>query len=140
MPSFSSLEDIEVWIQAREFTDKIYSLTSQPSFSEDFSLKDQIRRAANSISLNIAEGYGLGSDQQFIRHLKIARGSCKEVKSALYLAKDQKYLNSDHFQTLKEETELLSKKISSFIQYALFQINQTLSSNRSLVFPLFDRC
>lgn len=75
MVSFDSLEEIEVWQDGRSFSNQIYSLTSHPPFSEDYSLRDQIRRAANSIALNIAEGYGLSSDKEFIRHLTVARGS-----------------------------------------------------------------
>jgi four helix bundle protein len=115
--SFDSLEDIEVWQDARKFSGRIYDLSESKSFSDDFSLKDQIRRAANSIALNIAEGYGLNSDQEFVRHLTIARGSVKEVKSALYLGFDQNYFDETTFHDLLAKTETLSKRITALIKH-----------------------
>ena len=71
----------------------IYKVTSQGKISRDYGLKDQIQRAAVSVSSNIAEGFERGTKQEFIQFLYIARGSCGELRSQLYIAKEIGYLN-----------------------------------------------
>lgn len=121
MSGFGCLEDIEVWRAARAFAGDIYAISSKPPFSRDFSLVDQIRRAGNSISLNIAEGFGLFNDKEFRRHLTIARGSTPEVKGALYLAFDRSYISdktSDKtLEEMKKKSERLARRISSLMVY-----------------------
>ena len=72
-------QDLKVWQKAKNFAVYIYKLTSKAPFSKDFSLRDQIRRAAVSIPSNIAEGDELGSNKQAVRHFYIAKGSSAEV-------------------------------------------------------------
>ena len=117
MSGFGCLEDIEVWREARAFAGDIYAISSKPPFSKDFSLVDQIRRAGNSISLNIAEGFGLSSDKEFRRHLTIARGSTLEVKGALYLAFDRSYISDKTLEEMKKKSERLARRISSLMKY-----------------------
>jgi four helix bundle protein len=68
----------------------VYDLTSQSDFASDFKLRNQIQDAAGSAMHNIAEGCDSGTDPEFIRFLKMARRSCSEVQSQLYLALDRK--------------------------------------------------
>ena len=63
--------------------------------NKDWGFKDQIQRAAVSIMNNIAEGFDSGSDAKFINFLNIAKGSCSEVRSMLYLCEDLGFCNSD---------------------------------------------
>ena len=81
-----SFEDLEIWQIAKGLAVKIYSLSRAPRFSKDFSLRDQMRRAAVSIMSNIAEGFERGGNQEFVQFLYIAKGSCGEVRSQLYVA------------------------------------------------------
>ena len=67
MASIEKFEDIEAWQKARELTREIYRITNQGSFSRDFGLRDQIRRAAVSVMSNIAEGFGRGGNKEFIQ-------------------------------------------------------------------------
>ena len=76
-------EDIDAWKQARELVQDIYKISNKGEFANDWSLKDQIRRAAISVMSNIAEGYGRTSDKEFSRFMSIALGSITEVKSQL---------------------------------------------------------
>ncbi|MCQ2114108.1 MAG: four helix bundle protein [Bacteroidaceae bacterium] len=83
-----NIENIRVWQDARLFVNKIYAMMADV---KDFGFRDQIQRAAVSIMNNIAEGSESGSDQLFCKYLNIAKGSCSEVKSMLYLCSDLNY-------------------------------------------------
>ena len=110
-------EDLEVWKEARRLTQKIYQLTKNENFSKDFALRDQIRRAAVSIMSNIAEGFERGGNQEFVQFLYIAKGSCGEVRSQLYVAPDQNYLVGTEVGELTNSFKRLSSMISNLITY-----------------------
>ncbi len=110
-------EDLQVWKTARELTSKVYAVTSDGAFSKDFGLRDQIRRAAVSVMSNIAEGYERGGNQEFIQFLSIAKGSCGEVRSQLYVAVDQAYLDRREGEKLIDEFRKLSIMINNFMEY-----------------------
>jgi len=93
-------EDFIAWQKARKLTRQIYNATNLPAFSRDFGLKDQIRRAAVSIMSNIAEGFERGRPSEFHQFLSIAKGSCAEVRSQLYVAFDAGYVNEPQFREL----------------------------------------
>lgn len=110
-------EDIEAWKKARELTKSIYKVSSNDKFSKDWTLRDQIRRAAISMMSNIAEGFDSGFSGEFARFLNISRRSASEVQSQLYVAADQLYINSDEFDYLYGEAEEVRKMITGFIKY-----------------------
>jgi four helix bundle protein len=93
-------EDFIAWQKARKLTREIYGTTNLPKFSKDFGLKDQIRRAAVSIMSNIAEGFERGRASEFHQFLSIAKGSCAELRSQLYVALDADYTTEDQFSAL----------------------------------------
>ncbi len=93
-------EDLIAWQKARELTKSIYKVTKIGDFLKDFGLRDQIRRASVSIMSNIAEGFERGGRSEFHQFLVIAKGSCAELRSQLYVALDVEYLNVDTFQSL----------------------------------------
>src|SRR5437588_11500936 len=93
-------EDFIAWQKARSLTREIYKITNLPAFSRDFGLKDQIRRAAVSIMSNIAEGFERGRPAEFHQFLSIAKGSCAELRSQLYVALDAGYVNEPQFREL----------------------------------------
>ncbi len=78
-----SFEDLEVWKEGMRLTSDIYSLLGK---CKDFSLRDQIHRAAVSIPSNIAEGFERQTNKEFIYFLFVAKGSCGELRTQLYLA------------------------------------------------------
>jgi four helix bundle protein len=90
-------EDFIAWQKARELTREIYKVTNVDRFARDFGLKDQIRRSAVSIMSNIAEGFERGRASEFHQFLSIAKGSCAEVRSELYVALDAEYLTQQQF-------------------------------------------
>jgi four helix bundle protein len=93
MPTFTRFEDMEAWRQARVLCQEIYCVSGQGSFVKDFGLRDQIRRASVSIMSNIAEGFERSGTGEFIQFLAIAKGSAGEMRSQLYIALDQGYLD-----------------------------------------------
>ncbi len=117
MGDIEKFEDIESWKKARKFVGDIYRVTSEGKFSRDFSLRDQIRRAAISIMLNISEGFGRRTDKEFGQFLFVALGSVAEVQSALYIALDQQYIDEVTFRDLYERSNEVARLISGFIKY-----------------------
>jgi four helix bundle protein len=90
-------EDLKAWQCGRELTNAVYSLTQNHQFRSDYALVDQIRRAAVSVMNNVAEGFERGSNKDFVKFLFIARGSAGEVRSLLYIARDQNYITKEEF-------------------------------------------
>jgi four helix bundle protein len=117
MAQINRFEEIEGWKKARELAKAVYTVTSQGSFARDFSLRDQIRRAAVSISSNIAEGFARQTDKEFVQFLYTARGSAAEVQSQLYVAADLGYLSQEDLHRLYEMADEVSRLISGFIRY-----------------------
>ena len=91
-------EELIAWQKARALTKEIYALTDRGKFERDVGLRDQIRKAAVSIMSNIAEGFERGGRAQFHQFLVIAKASCAEVRSQLYVALDAGYLTEQEFQ------------------------------------------
>jgi four helix bundle protein len=84
-------------------TARIYNITGQGNFSKDYGLKDQIRRAAVSIMSNIAEGFERGRAAEFHQFLSVAKASCAELRSQLYVALDADYLTKEVFNELMSQ-------------------------------------
>lgn len=107
-------EELRIWKDSRIFVSKVYFITSE---SNDFSFNDQIKRASISVMNNIAEGNDSGSDSMFIRFLNIAKASCSEVKSMLYLAEDLKICSTEQAENLRQESKNISAGIFKLIDY-----------------------
>ena len=86
-------------------------------FSEDWGLRNQIERAAVSISSNLAEGFERGSDKAFVSFLNIARGSVAEVRSQLYIAQDFGYISQEECDSAHRRCRTIASAISKLIAY-----------------------
>jgi four helix bundle protein len=117
MGKVERFEELEAWKRSREVTKLIYQLSGSADFGRDFGLKDQIRRAAVSIPSNIAEGFERDGDKEFLQFLSIAKGSCGEVRTQLYIALDQQYLTKSQFDTVSNQLIQLSRMLSGLITY-----------------------
>ncbi len=106
-------EDIISWQKSKELSVMIYSLFSE---SRDFGFRDQIQRASVSIMNNIAEGFERKSNKEFKYFLFIAKGSCGEVRSMLYLAKELDKISENEFTKLYSLSEEISKLLSGLIK------------------------
>jgi len=115
--SVKYFEDLEVWKEARNLTKEIYEVTRDGQFAKDYGLIDQIRRAAVSIMSNISEGFERGGNQEFIQFLYIAKGSCGEVRTQLYVALDQGYISKEGFNELFKSFKRLSVMLSNLIDH-----------------------
>lgn len=100
-----SFEGLIAWQKARALTKEIYKITVQGELAKDWGLRDQIRRSAVSIMSNIAEGHERASPAEFCRFLLIAKGSCGELRSQLYVAMDTGYLSQEVFRVLHAQAE-----------------------------------
>ncbi len=117
MTTFKSFEEIEAWQKGRELTREVYIVSNQGSFSKDFGLRDQIRKASVSIMSNIAEGFERGGTREFTQFLSIAKGSSGEVRSQLYVAVDQSYIDKEVFEHLFSLASETSRMIAGLMNY-----------------------
>ena len=111
MSRIERFEDLIAWQQARNLTRAVYQATRHGAFSQDAGLSGQIQRTVVSIMANIAEGFERGSRGEFHQFLSIAKGSCAEVRSHLYVAFDAGYLDRPTFEQLLSEAEELARVI-----------------------------
>lgn len=102
-------EDLVAWQKARELTREIYAVTRSEAFRRDFGLSGQMQRAAVSIMSNLAEGYERGSSAQFHHFVCIAKASCAELRSQLYIARDIQCLDETSFQALHGKAEEVAR-------------------------------
>jgi four helix bundle protein len=117
MATFKKFEDIGAWQRSRELTKEIYRITSKGDFARDFGLKDQIRRASVSVMSNIAEGFERSGTGEFTYFLATAKGSAGEVRSQLYVALDQEYIDQTVFEPLRVSVTEISKMVSGLMAY-----------------------
>ena len=117
MGTISKFEDIEAWSDARLLVAEVYKRTKDGQLGKDFGLRDQIQRGAVSIMANIAEGFERKNSKEFAHYLRIARGSCAEVQSHLYVALDANLIDKTVFDELQAMAIKTGRKISAFQRY-----------------------
>ena len=105
----------DIWKLSHLLTLEVYKITESFPKEEIFGLTSQIRRASSSIGINIVEGCGRGSDEDFKRFLRNASGSAFEVEYILLLSKDLNYISEEKFLELSPKAEELKMKISKLI-------------------------
>ena len=113
MASIRSFEELKIWQKSQDLAVVIYQQFAE---LKDFGFKDQIQRAAVSMSNNIAEGFDRNTNKEFARFLYIAKASSAEVKSMLYLAERLNYLEPVICQELRDKTDEISKMIHGLIK------------------------
>lgn len=110
-------EDLPIWKDSLKITKIIYDITSTTKLSKDFALRDQLRRAVISISSNIAEGFEKNNNNEFIRYLKIAKGSIGEVRNQVYIAHSIDYIDDSEFEKINKQLQNLANQVGAFITY-----------------------
>ncbi len=113
-------EDLVVWQRAIDLAADVYRLFEP---SRDFTLKNQIQRAAISISSNIAEGYERGSNKEFVQFLYYAKGSCGEVRSQTQLARRVKLIQEMPAERIIAASRELSAKLGAYINVRTTRFN-----------------
>ena len=129
MATFKRFEEMHAWQSARDLVKLVYAVTKQPDFNRDFALRDQIRRAVISVMSNIAEGFGTGSDADFVRFLGYARRSASEVQSQLYAALDQQYISSEQFDEIYAKANITERQINALIGYLARSRDKTMKED-----------
>ena len=109
----TTFEDLEIWKEGMRISIKIYEILKS---CKDYGLKDQMQRAAVSVPSNIAEGFERQTNKEFIQFLYIAKGSCGELRTQLYLAKELNYIDKENFINLLNEAKRLSSMLYKFIE------------------------
>ncbi|HEV2418356.1 MAG TPA: four helix bundle protein [Terriglobia bacterium] len=114
--TYDRFEQLPVWQAAIKLGQRVYAMTKHPVFRRERSLRDQIERAAVSVSNNIAEGFERGTTQELLTFLYIARGSAGEVRSMLCLIEgilEFADLKSE-ISNLKLEAEAISRQLRAW--------------------------
>ena len=119
-------EDLDVWKDAKTLSISIYQLMSG---IKDYGFRDQIQRAAISIMNNIAEGSEYGTEASFVHFLSIARGSCAEVRSMLYVCSELGYCSLEQRDYLINLAWKITASINKLITYFKKKNETTQPSN-----------
>jgi four helix bundle protein len=116
MTEIKSYKDLLIWQKGIDIIIKLYQLVEGFPKEEIYALTSQLKRAAISISSNIAEGYGRNSTQSYIHFVSISRGSLFELETQLIVAQKLKFIkNETLFSDLMNQITEESKMINSFI-------------------------
>jgi len=111
-----SFEQLIAWQKAQELAVSMYKITKNFPADEKFALTNQARRAANSVSANIAEGFGRRSPKDKVQFYTIAYGSLLEVKNYLYLAERLEYIHSSDRESANNAVVDVQKLINALIK------------------------
>ena len=115
--SYHTLEDLEVYRLAETFSDEIWFLVSEwDNFAKD-TIGKQIVRSADSISANIAEGYGRYRYKENRNFCFFSRGSILETKGWLKKAKNRNLINEDRFIVLFEKLQTVHLKLNAYLKF-----------------------
>jgi four helix bundle protein len=114
---YKNFEDLPIWKEAKDLAVIIYKITKEDKIKRDFGLSEQIRRAALSVSSNIAEGFDRSSRKEFIKYLYMAKGSVSEVRSQLFICKELGYLEDGISEELLGKTTSLTRQIGALISF-----------------------
>ena len=118
MATIKSFEELEIWQKPHQLAAMIYALCEHnPKIARDFSFKDQIKRAALSISNNIAEGFEYNNNDDFYRYLRIAKGSCGEVRNCLLFSITVNYTTTEEVNLMIDLSKTLGKQIGNMMKY-----------------------
>jgi four helix bundle protein len=119
-----NFKNLEVWKKSRAFVADIYQLSSPFHADETFGITSQLRRAAISISLNISEGSGRGSNREFVRFLDVSYASLLETENLLYLCLDPKMISEEQLHNYQTQLNDMQKMING-LQNSLIEKVQT---------------
>ena len=106
---------LKIWERSHHLTLELYTVTASFPDGERYGLTSQIRRAAASVPVNIAEGAGRNTPADFARFLSIASGSASELHYHLILAHDLNLIHSDTFVKLEDELVQIRRMIGVFM-------------------------
>jgi four helix bundle protein len=109
-----TFQELEAWKEARKLMNMAYAETHR---LKDFGLRDQIRRACVSVMANIAEGFSCSSDKHFMKYLRTSLGSASEVQSHLFVLLDQKFISTEAFTSLFQQSTSTVRLIRGLLRH-----------------------
>jgi len=112
-------EKLDAWQSAIDYAGQIYLLTEKLPNEEKFGLTNQMRRAAVSVSSNLAEGSSRSSPKDYLRFVEIAYGSLMETVSQAHIAKQQMFVNNREFERLTESADRLARMLSGLRRHLI---------------------
>ena len=112
----TSFKELEIYKRSKELLKEIYKITERYPNDEKYNVISQLRRSILSIPLNIAEGYGRKSREDFKRFLKISLGSSNEVEALLEISKELGYIEEREYKELSKENDEIGKMIYRTIE------------------------
>ncbi len=111
-------EDLELWQHASSIAIDIYNLCEEnPKLKNDWGAKDQIRRAAFSISNNIAEGFEYNNNKDFIKFLRYSKGSAGELRNQLYVLHRAGVIKKETYEEFYNRLIHQSRQLKGFMKY-----------------------
>lgn len=110
-------EDMTVWQESQELAVLIYSVTKKFPKEELYSITSQLRRAASSVSANIAEGFGRDSNKDKAHFYHIARGSLLETKNFIYLSAKLGYMSQEDVTKCIDTADSINNQITAILAY-----------------------
>jgi four helix bundle protein len=111
-----AFRDLRVWHEAKTLAVEIYKVSRIGSLAKDYGLREQMRRAAVSVSSNIAEGDERGSNRDAVRFLYIAKGSLAELRTQVEIASEIGYLNAQTARDLDKDCMTIAKMLGALIR------------------------
>ena len=118
-----SFTDLNVWKEGHKLVLMVYKVTASFPQKETYSIVDQMRRAASSVTANIAEGFGRQTYKEKLQFYYVSQGSLTELKNFLLIAKDVQYLDKEMFNNLADQSNITHKLLQGFIQKTKTFIN-----------------
>lgn len=118
MAKYNSFEEMQVYQKALQFGAKVYDLSlKNEKIANDYGLKNQLQRAALSISNNIAEGFERETKKELIRFLYISKGSAGECRNMFNFLQLLNYINEEDFINHRNDVVEISKQLGNYIKY-----------------------
>ncbi len=124
MAKIESFTGLNVWQEGHRLVIAIYRTTEAFPKAETYSLVDQMRRAAASVTANVAEGWGRQTYKERLQYCYLAQGSLTELKNFLLIARDVAYLEQKDFGDLAQQANLTHKLLQGFLQKTKSFANQ----------------
>jgi four helix bundle protein len=109
-------KELEVWQKSKRLTVELYKATEAFPRVDHFGLTSQVRRAAVSVTANIAEGWGRGSTREYVQSLFVARGSLMELETHLIIADELNYLKPGQATMFQVQIESVGQMLNRLIQ------------------------
>lgn len=120
-----SFTDLNSWKEGHKLVLEIYKISGKFPKEEQFGLVNQLRRAAVSITSNLAEGFSRNSYREKSQFYSVALGSTTEVQNQILIAKDIGYINDKEFRGIAEQTVVVNKLINGLIKKSRLMIHNS---------------